>query len=160
MYHVYIIPHSIADEGDDLAQPVLLKALQLAPTIATHQRHSTTTAQFWRSVLSYDMHPLHLPTCQPASAGLATRHTPALLSVHRTKEPIPCRHSLIQQLNVLPPSYRTPAGHCRARHLPRRGLRLHRCPAQSTWGTGPPHHRGSLSSHSRGPDAAPQRVLA
>jgi hypothetical protein len=56
MYHVYIIPHSIADEGDDLAQPVLLKALQLASTISTHQRHSATTAQLWRSGLSYNMH--------------------------------------------------------------------------------------------------------
>jgi DNA polymerase IIIc chi subunit len=32
---VEMIPHNIADEGDDLAQPVLLKALQLAPTIST-----------------------------------------------------------------------------------------------------------------------------
>ena len=57
-------------------------------------------------------------------------------------------------------SCRIPARHRRARHLPRRRLRLHRCPAQSAWRTRPHHHRGPLSSHSRGPDATPHRVLA
>src|SRR6266699_7234955 len=99
----------------------------------------------------------HLP---PTLAVLARPHAPAILPYRtaRTLFRVNITWRIYQSSGS--PSYRTPAGHCRARHLSRRGLWLHRRPTQSTWGTGPHHHRGKLSRYSRGSDAASYRVLA
>ena len=93
----------------------------------------------------------HLP---PTLAVLARPHAPAILSVRTART--------LFRVNIIwrtyqsnsSPSRRTSAGHCRARHLSRRRLRLHRRSAQSTWGTraqDQPVHATSSSSKQTDP---------
>src|SRR5260370_30007022 len=104
--------------------------------------------------------PYTLHTFPPALGVLARPHAPAILPYRTARTLFRVNITWRTYQSSGSPSYRTPAGHHRARHLSRRRLRLHRRQAQSAWRTRPHPHRGSLSRHSRGPDATPHRVLA